>query len=154
MSSAAASASSAVSANFTPPAFIRPPVSTCDLITTGPPTSAATCLACSALAAKPPPATGMPSRSRIWRDSYSKKRTAAGHPTAPHLVTTAASGVREAPACHRDELPAVRAGPQHEPEDAEGVVVEHLAVGGGGGGLGMLRVAAGSRHELADPAGV
>ena len=35
MSRAAASASSGVSANFTPPAFMRPPVSTCDLITTG-----------------------------------------------------------------------------------------------------------------------
>ena len=36
MSRACASASSGVSANLTPPAFIRPPVSTCDLITVGP----------------------------------------------------------------------------------------------------------------------
>src|SRR3954467_6930435 len=37
ISRACASASSSVSANFTPPAFMRPPVSTCDLMTTGPP---------------------------------------------------------------------------------------------------------------------
>ena len=37
--SACAAASSGVSANWTPPAFIRPPVSTWDLITTGPPIS-------------------------------------------------------------------------------------------------------------------
>src|SRR4051812_41780624 len=72
MSLAAASASSGVSANFTPPAFMRPPVSTCDLITTGTATSAAIFLASSAVVAKPPPATGMPSRRRISRDSYSK----------------------------------------------------------------------------------
>ena len=34
---ACASACSGVSANLTPPAFIRPPVRTCDLITVGPP---------------------------------------------------------------------------------------------------------------------
>src|SRR5437870_5208852 len=51
MSPAAASASSGASANFTPPAFIRPPVSTCDLMTTGPPPAAATRLASSAAAA-------------------------------------------------------------------------------------------------------
>ena len=37
MSAACSSASSGVSANLTPPAFIRPPVSTWDLITVGPP---------------------------------------------------------------------------------------------------------------------
>ncbi len=37
MSRAWLSASSGVSANLTPPAFMRPPVSTCDLITVGPP---------------------------------------------------------------------------------------------------------------------
>ena len=58
ISLACASHSSGVSANLTPPAFIRPPVSTCDLITTGPPISAAICLAPSALVAKPPPGHG------------------------------------------------------------------------------------------------
>ena len=38
---ACSAASSGVSANFTPPAFIRPPVSTWDLITTGPPMASA-----------------------------------------------------------------------------------------------------------------
>ena len=75
-----ASHSSGVSANLTPPAFIRPPVSTCDLITTGPPISAAICLAPSALVAKPPPATGMPSRSRICLLSYSKNRMEGREP--------------------------------------------------------------------------
>ena len=37
ISSACCAASSGVSANLTPPAFIRPPVSTWDLITVGPP---------------------------------------------------------------------------------------------------------------------
>ena len=41
MSTACASASSGVSANFTPPAFMRPPVSTWDLMTVGPPMRAA-----------------------------------------------------------------------------------------------------------------
>ena len=53
MSAACASASSGVSANFTPPAFIRPPVSTCDLITVGPPISSAIARASAASVAKP-----------------------------------------------------------------------------------------------------
>ncbi len=71
MSRAWAWASSGVSANFTPPAFMRPPVSTCDLMTTGPPMSSAICLASSAVRANPCFESGMPSRARIWRDSYS-----------------------------------------------------------------------------------
>ena len=68
---ACASASSGVSANCTPPAFIRPPDSTCDLITTGPPISAAAALASSAVVTKPYFVTGMPACSTILRDSYS-----------------------------------------------------------------------------------
>ena len=53
MSLACPSASSGVSANLTPPAFMRPPVSTWDLITTGPPMSSAAARASSAVVAKP-----------------------------------------------------------------------------------------------------
>src|SRR4051794_29709409 len=77
ISRASPSASSGVSAKRTPPAFIRPPVSTCDLMTTGPPTSSAIRLTSSTDFAKPPGATGTRSRSRIWRDSYSKNLMAA-----------------------------------------------------------------------------
>ena len=66
-----ASASSGVSANLTPPAFIRPPVSTCDLITVGPPIFSAASLASSAVLQKPYSVTGIPARSTIRRDSYS-----------------------------------------------------------------------------------
>jgi hypothetical protein len=37
ISRASRAACSGVSANFTPPAFMRPPLSTCDLMTVGPP---------------------------------------------------------------------------------------------------------------------
>ncbi len=50
---ACASASSGVSANFTPPAFMRPPVSTCDLITVGPPIRAAIAFASAGSVVKP-----------------------------------------------------------------------------------------------------
>src|SRR5581483_5500868 len=72
-------ASSGVSANFTPPAFMRPPVSTCDLMTTGPPTERAISAASSAVRANPPPATGIFSRSRTRRDSYSNSLISAPH---------------------------------------------------------------------------
>src|SRR5688572_15793440 len=72
ISSACAAASSGVSANFTPPAFMRPPVSTCDLITVGPPMSMAILRASSALVAKPYLVTGMPARLTMSRASYSK----------------------------------------------------------------------------------
>ena len=72
--SACSAASSGVSANCTPPAFIRPPVSTCDLITTGPPISSAIRRASSAVLAKPCLVTGIPALATIARDSYSKKR--------------------------------------------------------------------------------
>ena len=48
-----ASASSGVSANLTPPAFMRPPVSTWDLITVGPPIRSATDFASAGSVVKP-----------------------------------------------------------------------------------------------------
>ena len=76
--SACGAASSGVSANWTPPAFIRPPVRTWDLITTGPPISWAISRACSAVVAKPCLVTGIPALATIARDSYSKKRIDGG----------------------------------------------------------------------------
>ena len=67
-------ASSGVSANWAPPAFIRPPVSTWDLITTGPPISSAISRAASEVVANPCLVTGIPALATIARDSYSKKR--------------------------------------------------------------------------------
>ncbi len=75
---ACAAASSGVSANCTPPAFMRPPESTCDLITVGPAMSVAIALASSAVVANPYLVTGMPARSTILRASYSKKRMSGG----------------------------------------------------------------------------
>ena len=75
--SACAAASSGVSANSTPPAFMRPPVSTCDLITVGAPISSAIRRASAAVFAKPCAETGMPALRTIWRDSYSKNRIGA-----------------------------------------------------------------------------
>ena len=72
IASACSAASSGVSANFTPPAFIRPPVSTWDLITTGPPISSAAARASSGVVQKPYLVTGMPASSTILRASYSK----------------------------------------------------------------------------------
>src|SRR3954453_21331063 len=81
ISSACWAASSGVSANLTPPAFIRPPLSTWDLTTTGPPISSAALRACSALVQKPYLVTGIPASSTIFLASYSKKRIAARNPT-------------------------------------------------------------------------
>src|SRR5215204_6335150 len=81
MSLAYSAAWSALSANFTPPAFMRPPVSTCDLITVGPSIRSAISRASSAVCAKPESVIGTPSRARICRDSYSKKRMAAREPS-------------------------------------------------------------------------
>src|SRR5689334_5971125 len=72
IASACSAASSGVSANLTPPAFIRPPVSTWDLMTTGPPISSAAARACSGVVQKPYLVTGMPASSTILRASYSK----------------------------------------------------------------------------------
>ena len=76
--SAWVAASSGVSANWTPPAFIRPPVRTWDLMTTGPPMSSAISRACSGVVAKPCLVTGIPALATIARDSYSKKRMGGG----------------------------------------------------------------------------
>ena len=71
IASACSAASSGVSANLTPPAFIRPPLSTCDLITTGPPISSAASRASSAVVQKPYLVTGIPASSTIFRASNS-----------------------------------------------------------------------------------
>src|SRR5829696_10505339 len=78
MSAACWAASSGPSANFTPPAFMRPPVSTCDLMTVGPPISSAAFRASSGEVAKPCGETGMPALATIFRDSYSKNLMACG----------------------------------------------------------------------------
>ena len=71
MSAAWASASSGVSANLTPPAFIRPPVSTWDLITVGPPIRSAAVPGLGGGLAKPYSVTGIPARSTMRRLSNS-----------------------------------------------------------------------------------
>ena len=71
MASACVAASSGVSANCTPPAFIRPPLSTCDLMTVGPPIRAAISRASSGVFAKPKSVTGIPASRTMARDSYS-----------------------------------------------------------------------------------
>ena len=71
ISSACSAASSGVSANLTPPAFIRPPLSTWHLITTGPPISSAALRASSAVVQKPYLVTGIPASSTIFRASNS-----------------------------------------------------------------------------------
>ena len=61
-----------VSANWTPPAFIRPPLRTWDLMTTGAAMSAAIFRASSGVLAKPNLVTGIPALATIVLDSYSK----------------------------------------------------------------------------------
>ena len=78
MCSASRAASSGESANLTPPAFIRPPVSTWDLMTTGPAICSAIRRASSAVLANPCFVTGIPALATIARDSYSKKRIWGG----------------------------------------------------------------------------
>ena len=67
-----------MSANWTPPAFIRPPVSTWDLITTGPAICSAVRRASSAVLANPCLVTGIPALATTARDSYSNKRMGGG----------------------------------------------------------------------------
>src|SRR3954452_13785805 len=81
MSAAWPTASSGVSANFTRPAFIRPPVRSCDLITVGPPMRSAIARASSASVTNPKSVTGMPARLTISRASYSKNLMEAREPT-------------------------------------------------------------------------
>src|SRR5579875_2623825 len=78
-SAACRSASSGVSANRTPPAFIRPPERTWLLITTGPPIRLACSLASSGVRAKPYSVTGIPALRSSALDSNSKNRM-AGEP--------------------------------------------------------------------------
>src|SRR4051795_10574062 len=85
MASACAAASSGVSANFTPPAFMRPPVSTCDLMTVGPPTSSAMRRASSGEVAKPCGETGIPALATICLDSYSKNLMGGGSLSWPPM---------------------------------------------------------------------
>ena len=60
-----------VSANLTPPAFIRPPVSTWDLITDGPADPLGGLARLGGVVQKPYSVTGIPASSTIRRDSYS-----------------------------------------------------------------------------------
>src|SRR3954468_9488725 len=78
-------ASPGVSANFTPPAFMRPPVSTCDLMTVGAPMSCAMRLASSAEVAKPCGDVGIPALATIFRDSYSKNLMGGGSLSWPPM---------------------------------------------------------------------
>src|SRR5687767_2650034 len=57
---------------------MRPPVSTCDLMTVGAPMSCAMRLASSAEMAKPCGVVGMPALATIFRDSYSKNLMGGG----------------------------------------------------------------------------
>src|SRR5918997_5588585 len=79
------SASSGLSANFTPPAFMRPPVSTCDLMTVGAPISSAMRRASSGEVAKPCGDVGMPALATIFRDSYSKNLMGGGSLSWPRM---------------------------------------------------------------------
>src|SRR4051794_34475707 len=98
IASACSAASSGVSANLTPPAFIRPPLSTCDLITTGPPISSATLRASSAVVQNPYFVTGIPASSTILRASYSKNLIAARNPIQTATRTGGAGeGGRDGP---------------------------------------------------------
>ena len=63
ISAARASASSGPSASLTPPAFPRPPVSTCAFTTTGPPSSSAAARASAGVVASRPRETGIPKRA-------------------------------------------------------------------------------------------
>src|SRR5215207_7721078 len=118
MSFAYSAASSALSANFTPPAFMRPPVRTWDLITVGPPIRCAISRACWSVVAKPKSVTGMPARLTISRASYSKKRMAARNPIEPRsrsrpaapASSTALKGT-DLPLVHTTDAPDSRRDP-------------------------------------------
>ena len=71
MSFAFCSASSGPSASFTPPALPRPPVSTCALTTTGPPSSCAAARASCGESARRPSETGIPTRRKSSLPWYS-----------------------------------------------------------------------------------
>src|SRR5215213_358370 len=125
MSLAYSAAWSAPSANLTPPAFMRPPVRTWDLITVGPPMRWAISRASWSVVAKPKSVTGIPARLTISRASYSKKRMAARNPIPPlcaggrQLVR-----LRELGVLAREHLGEV----DHDLALLPGGVVLHLAV--------------------------
>src|ERR687887_1643227 len=75
MSRAFCSASAGSSASFTPPAFPRPPVSTCALTTTWPPSSCAAARASGGLVASRPSDTGIPNRRKSCLPWYSYRST-------------------------------------------------------------------------------
>ncbi len=70
-------ASSGVLASFTPPALPRPPVCTCALTTTAPPSCRAICSACSGVVATSPMGTGIPCAARSSLAWYSCMFTAS-----------------------------------------------------------------------------
>src|SRR5438874_1606453 len=77
ISRAFCSASAGVSASLTPPALPRPPVRTCALTTTGPPSEDAAARASSGDTARRPSETGMPTRRKSSLPWYSCRSTAA-----------------------------------------------------------------------------
>src|SRR5436305_8338281 len=81
---------------------MRPPVSTWDLITTGPAMSAAITRASSAVLANPCLVTGIPALATTARDSYSKKRIGGGGGYKK------AGAERRSPRARRPELPCRR----------------------------------------------
>src|SRR4051794_29147202 len=64
---------------------MRPPVSTCDLMTVGPPTSSAMRRASSGEVAKPCGETGIPALATICLDSYSKNLMKGGSLSWPPM---------------------------------------------------------------------
>src|SRR3954454_15307006 len=85
IASACSAASSGVSANFTPPAFMRPPVSTWDLMTVGQPNSSEIRRASSGDVPKPCGETWIPALATIFRDSYSKNLMGGGSLSWPTM---------------------------------------------------------------------
>src|SRR4051812_9493415 len=89
MSRAFCSASAGSSASLTPPALPRPPVRTCALTTTGPPSSSAAPRASSGVVARRPSETGMPNRLKSSLPWYSLRsigaRTLATWQTSPPM---------------------------------------------------------------------
>src|SRR3954468_3333173 len=89
MSRAFCSASAGSSASLTPPALPRPPVRTCALTTTGPPSSSAAPRASSGVVARRPSETGMPNRLKSSLPWYSLRsigaRTLATWLTSPPM---------------------------------------------------------------------
>src|SRR5438105_14221484 len=77
MTRAFCSASAGSSASLTPPALPRPPVRTCALTTTGPPSEDAAARASSGETARWPSDTGMPTRRNSSLPWYSYRSTAA-----------------------------------------------------------------------------